>query len=88
MISCYVWAPDRNPWNETRLMVEVGGQEIAVRIRAEDARQKGVSAYRGFYVGEHQRIVGHTPDAVAGARLILNVFGELSPLKKWRKGSS
>ena len=83
---CYVWAPDRTPWNETFILVEVGGQDLVVRVRAEDAKQCGVSTYRPFYVGEHQRIIGWTPDAVVGHRLSLNVFGELTPLKKWRRG--
>lgn len=83
---CYVWAPDRAPWSKTNIIVEMGGQEIIVRCRAEDAHQCGVSTLQPFYVGEHQRIVGWAPGAAIGDKLTLNVFGVLTPLKKWRKG--
>lgn len=83
---CYVYAPNRNPWDKTLILVDWVGEELVVRCRAEDVRQCGISTYRPFYVGEHRRIIGYTPDAAIGDSISLNIIGELTPLKKWRKG--
>lgn len=83
---CYAYVPERAQGDLTIILIEVGGREIVVRARAEDLRQRGVSSYRPFLVGENNRIIAYAPDAVEGDTIQLNVIGEMIPLKKWRKG--
>lgn len=68
------------------ITVENGTDILEIRSRARDAAKQGMSTLNPFLVGEHQRIIGHAPEALIGDEICLTVIGELMQLKRWRKG--
>jgi len=78
--------PDSKSGHVANLLIDDRPLELEIRSRARDAAKQGMSALNPFYVYEHQRVVGHSPDSNVNDEICLNVIGELIPLKKWRKG--
>jgi len=83
--SCYMYVPEIGTPHIAAILIETGQGEIEVRVRGKEVGRVGISALNGFYVGEHQRVVGYTPDAEVGDQLSLTVIGYLTPLWDWRK---
>jgi len=83
--SCYMYVPEIGVPDVVSILIETGPEEIEVRARGKETGRLGISALNGFYVGEHQRVVGYAPDAAVGNKISLTVIGYLMPLWDWRK---
>lgn len=78
--------PESGIQDVATILVDRGSRDLEIRSRARDAAKQGMSTLNPFYVGEHQRVVGHSPNSTDGEEICLTIIGEMIPLKKWRKG--
>jgi len=83
--SCYMYVPEIGTPDKVLLLIETGPEEIEIRARGKEVGRLGISALSGFYVGEHQRVVGYAPNTEVGEKISLTVIGYLTPLWDFRK---
>jgi len=86
VLTCFLHMPKSKIGHIANLLVDGRPLPFEIRSRARDAAKQGMSALNPFYVGENQRVVGHSPDSNVGDEICLTVIGEMIPLKKWRRG--
>lgn len=86
VLTCFLHLPNSSQNDVATLTVHDGSQELEIRSKARDSAKQGMSALNPFYVGEYQRVIGHTNKSTDGDEICLTVIGEMIPLKKWRKG--
>jgi len=83
--ACYMYVPEIGTPDKVLLLIETGPEEIEIRARGREVGRLGISALNGFYVGEHQRVVGYAPNTEVGDKISLTVIGYLTPLWDFRK---
>lgn len=86
VLTSYIHMPDCKAGDIAQILLEHGGQDLVLRCRVRDFAKHGMSTLNPYYVGEHQRVIGYSPDAAVGDTISLNIVGEMIPLKRWRKG--
>lgn len=84
VLSCYLHIPDSKIGHVAEILVSDGAQELEIRSRGRDAAKQGMSTLNPFYVGEYQRVIGHSPDSNLNDKICLTVIGHLTPLWDWR----
>jgi len=86
VLTCFLHMPDSKSGHIANILVDSRTLPLEIRSRARDAAKQGMSTLNPFYVGEYERVVGHSPNSVLNDEICLTVIGEMIPLKKWRKG--
>lgn len=86
VLTCFLHMPDSKVNDIASILVDNGSTYLEIRSRARDAGKQGMSALNPFYVGEHQRVIGHSPQSGVNDTICLTIIGEMLLLKNWRKG--
>lgn len=84
--SCLAYCEQREASDDVVIGFTDAGREIYLAARATLAAQRGVEAYKDFYVGEGDKVFASWPDADDADLLELHINGTLLPVADFEKG--